>query len=115
MPIVECVCLFSGRAQSGHRSTRADAPRSVHGTSEVVSGAESGQGAPVLFGAPTWGHNTNNLADSSNRTLKDVVPCRHKTYNAAALADLVTDSWEPHFSRNNLIDHTHNRAPAHEL
>jgi len=53
----------------------------------------------MLFRAniTTRGHNTNNFSEAAMQILKDIVLCRVKAFNPAALVDFVSSVWEHYF------------------
>ncbi|XP_064472404.1 uncharacterized protein LOC135386423 [Ornithodoros turicata] len=70
----------------------------------------------LLFrsGLTTRGHNTNNFAEASIRILKDIVLCRTKAFNAAALVDFTASTWEEYFQKR-ILKFAYNRTASGHL
>lgn len=65
-------------------------------------------------GTLTRGQNTNNYSEASIRILKDVVLSRTKAYNAVALVEFVTDTWEKYLE-NKIMRHANHKEPSHRI
>lgn len=65
-------------------------------------------------GTLTRGQNTNNYSEASIRILKDVVLSRTKAYNAVALVEFVTGTWEGHLE-NKILRHANHLEPSHRI
>nr|XP_047140479.1 uncharacterized protein LOC124815742 [Hydra vulgaris] len=59
-------------------------------------------------------HNTNNFSEATIRILKDIVLCRTKAFNVAALVDYTVNVWDRYYS-NRLLNTAYNRCSAYEI